>query len=34
MTPLFILLTVDGMDIAKAFLDSLGKPKQQTDKQS
>ena len=34
MTPLFILLMVDGMDTAKAFLDSLGKPKQQTDEQS
>lgn len=26
MTPLFILLMVDGMDTAKAFLDSLKKP--------
>ena len=34
MTPLFILLTVDGMDTAKAFLDSFRKPKQQTEKQA
>lgn len=34
MTPLFILLTVDGMDTAKAFLDSFRKPKQQTEKQT
>ena len=33
MTPLFILLMVDGMDTAKAFLDSFRKPKQQTEKQ-
>lgn len=34
MTPLFILLMVDGMDTAKAFLDSFRKPKQQTEKQA
>ena len=34
MTPLFILLTVDGMDTAKAFLDSFRKPKHQTEKQA
>lgn len=34
MTPLFILLTVDGLDTAKAFLDSFGKPKQQTETQA
>ena len=34
MTPLFILLTVDGMDTAKAFLDSFRKPTQQTENQA
>ena len=34
MTPLFILLMVDGMDTAKAFLDSLKKHGKQTAEQT